>query len=359
MQRGGAAVAVNLSIAPLQFAGEGFLLVSFADDLALTRVEGSLAADFPHVTLLEQELEGTRKELESAIQDFDATNDELMAANEEAMSINEELQSTNEELEASKEELQSLNEELTALNSQLSGTIEHQRATANDLRNTMDSSEIAMLFLDGDLKIRLFTPAASSMFNVIASDIGRPLADLARRIKDPRLLADAADVLTGRLSPNREVEADNGAWFTRRIVPYRNQDDLSEGVVITFTDISEGRRPNGKSKRRGPIPTASSIRSGNRSSCSTLSFASSRPAAPSTTPSPPHRRKPWADVLTPSMTDASTTRRFAISWIGSQAANGSSRIIGSLSICPGGASGDCWPTLWRSATRAWAGVRSY
>ncbi len=242
VQRDGLAVAVNLSIAPLQFAGEGFLLVSFVDDLATQkRVEGSLAADPPHVALLEQELEGTRKELESAIQDFDATNDELMAANEEAMSINEELQSTNEELEASKEELQSLNEELTALNSQLSGTIEHQRATANDLRNTMDSSEIAMLFLDGDLKIRLFTPAASSMFNVIASDIGRPLADLARRIKDPRLLADAADVLAGSLSPNREVEADNGAWFTRRIVPYRNQDDLSEGVVITFTDISEGK----------------------------------------------------------------------------------------------------------------------
>jgi two-component system CheB/CheR fusion protein len=157
------------------------------------------------------------------------------------VSVNEELQSTNEELETSKEELQSLNEELTALNSQLTGTIEHQRATANDLRNTMNSSEIAMLFLDGNLKIRLFTPAASSMFNVIVSDIGRPLADLARRINDPQLLADAAGVLGGHVSPNREVEADNGAWYTRRIVPYRNQDDQAEGVVITFTDISEGK----------------------------------------------------------------------------------------------------------------------
>ena len=79
------------------------------------------------------------------------------------------------------------------------------------------------------------------MFNVIASDIGRPLADLARRINDPLLLADASDVLGGGLSPNREVEADNGAWYTRRIVPYRNQDDLVEGVVITFTDISDGK----------------------------------------------------------------------------------------------------------------------
>ena len=151
------------------------------------------------------------------------------------------MQSTNEELETSKEELQSLNEELTALNSQLSETIEHQRATSNDLRNTMNSSEIAMLFLDGNLKIRLFTPAASTMFNIIDSDIGRPLADLARRINDPQLLTDAGGVLGGRISPNREVEADSGAWYTRRIVPYRDQDDKVEGVVITFTDISEGK----------------------------------------------------------------------------------------------------------------------
>ena len=243
MQRDGEAVAVSLSVVPVQSGGEGLLLVSFADELEQRRdgQEGFDAGDPSRVTQLEQELEATRKELEGAIHDFDATNDELMASNEEAMSVNEELQSTNEELETSKEELQSLNEELTALNSQLSGTIEQQRATANDLRNTMDSSEIAMLFLDGDLRIRLFTPAASSMFNVIASDIGRPLADLARRINDPRLLADASDVLGGSLSPNREVEADSGAWYTRRIVPYRNQDDLVEGVVITFTDISDGK----------------------------------------------------------------------------------------------------------------------
>src|SRR6202023_3005252 len=97
-------------------------------------------------------------------------------------------------------------------NSQLNETIEHQRATANDLRNTMNSSEIAMLFLDGNLAIRLFTPAAKSMFSVIASDIGRPLADLARRINDARLLADAGAVLAGEVPPNREVERDNGAW---------------------------------------------------------------------------------------------------------------------------------------------------
>jgi two-component system CheB/CheR fusion protein len=241
VERNGNAVAVSISVQPVQAEDEEFLLASFSDEPEDKKSgkDRAEAADPPHVARLEQELDATRKELESAIHDLETSNDELTAANEEAMSVNEELQSTNEELETSKEELQSLNEELTALNSQLNETIEQQRATANDLRNTMNSSEIAMLFLDGNLEIRLFTPAARTMFSVIASDIGRPLADLARRINDPRLLADAAAVLGGQAPPNLEVEADNGVWYTRRILPYRNQDDRVEGVVITFTDISE------------------------------------------------------------------------------------------------------------------------
>jgi len=241
MERDGKAVAVSVSVQPIQSEGEGFLLVSFSDEPEPKKggKEGIQPVDSPHVAELEQELDATRKELESAIHDLEATNDELTAANEEAMSVNEELQSTNEELETSKEELQSLNEELTALNSQLNDTAEQQRATANDLRNTMNSSEIAMLFLDANLEIRLFTPAARTMFSVIASDIGRPLADLARRISDPRLITDAGAVLSGQIAPNREVEADTGAWYTRRILPYRTQDDQVAGVVVTFADISE------------------------------------------------------------------------------------------------------------------------
>src|SRR4029077_4787157 len=241
VDRNGDAVAVSVSVRPLHTEDEEFLLVSFSDEPERKKSskEGAEAADPPHVVQLEQELDATRKELESAIHDLETTNDELTATNEEAMSVNEELQSTNEELETSKEELQSLNEELTALNSQLNETIERQRATANDLQNTMNSSEIAMLFLDGNLEIRLFTPAARSMFSVIASDIGRPLADLARRINDARLLADANAVLAGKVPPNREVERDDGAWYTRRILPYRTQDNRVEGVVITFADISE------------------------------------------------------------------------------------------------------------------------
>ncbi len=241
MDRNGTKVSVSISAQPIDGAAHAFLLVSFSDEpeRKVGRADRSQATDAPHVIELEAELDATRQELESAIRDLESSNDELTATNEESMSVNEELQSTNEELEISKEELQSLNEELTALNSQLNETIEVQRATANDLENTMNSSDIAMLFLDAKLEIRLFTPAAKSMFSVIASDIGRPLADLARLSDDVHLLPDARAVLANQVPLSREVQTGSGAWHTRRILPYRTQDDRVEGVVVTFADISE------------------------------------------------------------------------------------------------------------------------
>ncbi len=239
---GGNAVAVRIEVHPVQSAGEELLLVSFFDEPEREPRSGrpvEPADDLSRVAELERELDATRKELQSAIHELEIANEEQKAINQEAMSANEEFQSTNEELMTSREELQSLNEELTALNSQLQETLERQRSTSNDLQNILDSSGVATLFLDGDLNIRFFTPAAKSLFRVIATDIGRPLADLARRINDTRLLADAGTVLAGHVPPNREVEADNGAWYTRRILPYRTQDAQVAGVVITFADISE------------------------------------------------------------------------------------------------------------------------
>src|SRR4029453_7971135 len=156
-----------------------------------------------------------------------------------AMSVNEEFQSTNEELETSKEELQSLNEELTALNSQLQETAEQQRATANDLQNILNSTDVATLFLDADLNIRFFTPAAKSLFNVIASDVGRPLADLTRRFQDDNLLPEAGAVLASHVPVRREVKADSDSWFMRGMLPYRQEDGQVDGLVITFAGISE------------------------------------------------------------------------------------------------------------------------
>jgi two-component system, chemotaxis family, CheB/CheR fusion protein len=237
---GGSAVAVRIEVHPVQSDREELLLVSFFDEPG--REPGRAVEspnDLSRTAELERELDATRKELHSAIHELEIANEEHKAINQEAMSANEEFQSTNEELMTSREELQSLNEELTALNSQLQETLERQRSTSNDLQNILDSSGVATLFLDTDLNIRFFTPAAKSLFRVIATDIGRPLADLARRINDPALLADSGAVLAGHVPPNRAVEADNEAWYTRRILPYRTQDAQVAGVVITFADISE------------------------------------------------------------------------------------------------------------------------
>ncbi len=238
----GSAVAVRIEVRPVQSNGEELLLVSFFDEPAPERrpdrpIES--ADDVSRVAELELELDATRKELQSAIHDLEIANEEQKAINQEAMSANEEFQSTNEELMTSREELQSLNEELTALNSQLQETLERQRNTSNDLQNILDSSGVATLFLDSALNIRFFTPAAKSLFRVIATDIGRPLADITPLATDRNLLADARAVLTSLAPLGREIEAEGGAWYVRRILPYRTQDNRIDGVVITFADISE------------------------------------------------------------------------------------------------------------------------
>jgi two-component system CheB/CheR fusion protein len=239
---GGVAVTVRIEVHPVEREGEELLLVSFFDEPARERGADRRVQpvdDFSRIAELERELDATRKELESAIHDLEIANEEQKAINQEAMSANEEFQSTNEELMTSREELQSLNEELTALNSQLQETLERQRSTSNDLQNILDSSGVATLFLDSALNIRFFTPAAKSLFRVITTDIGRPLADLTPIAADRDLLADARAVLTTLAPLGREIEADGGAWYVRRILPYRTQDNRIDGVVITFADISE------------------------------------------------------------------------------------------------------------------------
>ena len=214
---------------------------------------GAVAADVPRVAELEQELEATRTELQGAIRNLEISGEEQKAINEEALSVNEEYQSTNEELLTSKEELQSLNEELTALNSQLQETLERQRTTSNDLQNVLYSTDVATLFLDTGLNIRFFTPATKALFSVIPSDVGRPLADL-QFAGCRQHAADRCPTVLRTLVPlEREIEARNGAWYIRRILPYRTQDDGVEGVVITFADITERRqwrkswgRPSGR-----------------------------------------------------------------------------------------------------------------
>ncbi len=234
---------IHVDLLPVVNDGEELILAYFQDRPAL-EIERELPespGDNPRITELERSLAATRIELQSALHHIEMSSEEHKAITEETLSINEEYQSANEELLTSKEELQSLNEELTVLNAQLQETLEKQRTAANDLQNVLYSTDVATIFLDTELKIRYFTPATKSLFNVIPGDIGRPLADLNSVATDRHLLEDAQTVLRTHGLNEREIEAADGACYVRRILPYRTQANGVEGVVITFVDITDRR----------------------------------------------------------------------------------------------------------------------
>ncbi|HUW80892.1 MAG TPA: CheR family methyltransferase, partial [Acidocella sp.] len=242
--RNGQTFRFNIDVQPVPRDSDK-LLVSFIDQAKPEPKPEHKAAGTPasanamRVTELKHELEATRAELQIAIRSLEISGEEQNALNEEALSVNEEYQSTNEELLTSKEELQSLNEELTALNSQLQETLERSRTTLNDLQNVLYSTNVATLFLDANMNIRFFTPATKSLFTIIHSDLGRPLADLRARANDPALLADAHAVLENSEPIECEVQTEDGSWFTRRILPYLTHEGAVNGVVVTFVDITE------------------------------------------------------------------------------------------------------------------------
>jgi two-component system CheB/CheR fusion protein len=194
------------------------------------------------VQQLEYELRIARDEHRRAVEQLQALNEELRATNEEVLSSNEELQSTNEELETSKEELQSLNEELNTTNSQLQAKVEELEVRTNDLNNLLNSSDVATLFLDRSLCIRWFTPSMKALLELLPSDIGRPISHFAQRFSGGDLLEDARKVLDRLLPTDAEVVDDLGRWYIRHILPYRKDDDRIDGVVVTFTEITDRKR---------------------------------------------------------------------------------------------------------------------
>lgn len=238
MRRGSAFPRVKITVEALTAAtteSEGLWLVSLEDEPETTTTgppaDRRTAVDTALVQQLEYELKSTKEDLQQTIED-------LRASNEELMSVNEEFQSSNEELETSKEELQSLNEELTTANTQLESKIGELEATNNDLDNLLTSTNIATLFLDTHLRIRRFTPAATRLFSLILSDIGRPIGDIAQKFTDPSLLSDVAAVLKQPITPKTEVQAHDGRWYVRQVLPYRTRDNRTEGAVITFSDVA-------------------------------------------------------------------------------------------------------------------------
>ncbi|MCF3933210.1 PAS domain-containing protein [Acuticoccus sp. M5D2P5] len=190
------------------------------------------------VDQLEYELSITRDDLQSTIEELESSNEELKASNEEVLSINEELQTSNEELETSREELQSLNEELSTVNSQLEEKVRELQETNDDLTNLLASTDIATIFLDTEFRIRRFTPATGQFLNVLETDIGRPVSDLALKVNDARLFEDAKAVLSRLVPREAEVENADGRWFIRRALPYRTADDRIAGIVLTYSDAT-------------------------------------------------------------------------------------------------------------------------
>jgi two-component system, chemotaxis family, CheB/CheR fusion protein len=173
---------------------------------------------------------------------MDSAIEQQKAANEEITSVNEELQSTNEELETSKEELQSYNEELHTINNQLQHTIRELEDITDDQTNLLAGTETATLFLDGDYKIKWFSPVSRELLDLVPSDIGRPLRSFAPRFADPNLLRDAETVLTRLIHIESEVRSDEGKWYLRRLFPYRTKDNRIAGIVLTLTDITERKQ---------------------------------------------------------------------------------------------------------------------
>ena len=190
------------------------------------------------IAMLERELQHAKESHQSTIEELETANEELKSTNEELQSTNEELQSTNEELETSKEEMQSLNEELQTVNAELQDKVEELSQTNDDMRNLLNATDIATIFLDNDLHIKRYTEQATHIIRLIASDIGRPIGDLASKLNYDPLVQDAADVMRSLVFKEAEVQSDGGQWYLMRILPYRTADNIIDGLVLTFVDIS-------------------------------------------------------------------------------------------------------------------------
>jgi PAS domain-containing protein len=190
---------------------------------------------------LEGDLQRARDEAQALREEMRASHEELQAANEELQSTNEELQSTNEEVTSSKEEMQSMNEELQAVNVELQSKIADLELAQSDMRNLLNSTDIATLFLDRDLNVRRFTERARKIISLRDSDVGRPLSDLTTHLDYPELQADVRDMLRTLVVSEKQIRGSEGQWFSVRVMPYRTHDEVIDGAVITFVDITAAK----------------------------------------------------------------------------------------------------------------------
>jgi two-component system CheB/CheR fusion protein len=245
--RGDALSYVNLSVHPFHDETAGDLIAVFFDEF-----EEADAQSVPDrirspshdraVTHLETELTRTKELLQSHVEQSNLSTQELKASNEELQAINEEMRSATEELETSKEELQSVNEELATVNAELQAKVEDEAKANDDLQNLIASTGIATIFVDREMRIKRFTAPAVNIFNLIETDIGRPLLDLRHRLNYPELAQDAVAAFETLRLTEREVSTGDGEWFIARLLPYRTLEDRIDGAVLTLIDITARRR---------------------------------------------------------------------------------------------------------------------
>ena len=242
---GDAIQTVDLTVKEIQDpeALRGMVMIVFSDvatppkKRAVSRSKSG-SADSAKVMELEQELHRCREEMQTAREEMQASQEELKSINEELQSTNEELQSTNEELTTSREEMQSLNEELQTVNAEQNSKMDELSRINDDMRNLLNSTEIATVFLDNNLHIRRFTPGTNKIFKLIPGDVGRPLSDIAHNLLYPEMTEEADEVLRTLAFSEKQVSTSDGRWFSVRIMPYRTMEDVIGGLVITFANIT-------------------------------------------------------------------------------------------------------------------------
>ena len=246
VQTDGGVRTVDIVIEPiLEPAGlRGTVMVVFLERAAVTPSDKPRRSVVQPTTISqrEQELRQALDELQTTREQMQTSQEELRSANEELQSANEELQSTNEELTTSKEEMQSLNEELQTLNHELQSKVDELSRANSDMRNLLDSTDIATLFLDDALNVRRFTPQMPKVIKLIPGDVGRPITDLASDLIYPELGDDAREVLRTLVFKEKSIATTDGRWFTVRIMPYRTLDNRIDGVVITLVDITAAKK---------------------------------------------------------------------------------------------------------------------
>ena len=238
---------VNLLVRPVFSEADparGFILVIFeeagegAEGAGLPATERVSAVE-PAAHQLEDQLVRVKAQLRATVEQYETQTEELKASNEELQAMNEELRASAEELETGREELQSVNEELTTVNQELKIKIEELSQANDDFKNLMSSTDIGTIFLDRALRVKLFTPRARDIFNLIPADVGRPLSDITTQLRGVDLLSDLERVMAHLQPIQSEVGTHEGCWYLMNISPYRTAEDRFEGIIVTFMDITE------------------------------------------------------------------------------------------------------------------------